>query len=190
MGLFTNLSFRKRGQESAPASGSASAVMTIEAPEPVVVTEAVVAPTLVAVPAAAIPAPAPVVTEAPAPSATERAEAEELVRRVANELPTFITVAVVEAVTGKILAGQWAGHSGGAVEVAVANAEIVRQTLLAIEALELTDTEQLEDILITLRHQLHLLRVLPRPGWLLYLAVHVKDTNAALARSVVQLLDE
>ena len=97
-----------------------------------------------------------------------------------------MTVAIVDAASGRILAGQWAGHSGGAVEVAAANAEIVQQTRLAIEALQLGPEEMLEDILITLRRQLHLLRVLPNQNWLLYLAVRTQDTNLALARAVLR----
>jgi len=171
MGLFSSLSFRKRSQ-------------------PELVAEAVAEPAAqVAVAPVAVPAPAPEPAAAPAPSAQVRAQAEELVRRVVQELPTFITVAVLDAATGKILAGQWAGHSGGAVEVAAANAEVVRQTRQCIEALQLTDTEQLADILITLRHQLHLLRVMPQAEWLLYLAVRTQDTNPALARAVLQMLD-
>jgi hypothetical protein len=108
------------------------------------------------------------------------------VRRVVRELPDFMTVAIVDGASGRILAGQWAGHSGGAVEVAAANAEIVQQTRLSIEALQLGPEELLEDILITLRKQLHLLRVLPTQNWLLYLAVRTQDTNLALARAVLR----
>jgi hypothetical protein len=104
---------------------------------------------------------------------------------VVQELPDFMTVAIVDGASGHILAGQWAGHSGGAVEVAAAHAEIVKQTRLVIEALQLGPEELLEDILITLRRQLHLLRVLPASNWLLYLAVRTQDTNLALARAVL-----
>ncbi len=168
MGLFSSLSFRKRNQPELAAEPAAEVAV---AAEPVQLPEL----------------PEPLAVPALTPQA--RAEAEELVRRVVQELPNFLTVAVVEAATGKILAGQWAGHSGGAIEVAAANAEIVRQTRQCIEALQLTSTEQLADILITLRHQLHLLRVLPQGDWLLYLVVRTQDTNPALARAVLQLVD-
>lgn len=175
MGLFSSLSFRKRSQPELVAQAEPAAVA--------------VAPAVVP---ALVPATAPILAPEPEPAApapSARAQAEELVRRVAQELPTFITVAVVDAATGKILAGQWAGHSGGALEVAAANSEVVRQTNLCIAALHLTETEQLTDILITLRHQLHLMRVLPQAEWLLYLAVRTQDANPALARAVLQLID-
>ncbi len=162
MGLFSSLSFRKRSQPETVAEAVPSA-------EAALVPEAAVA--------------------AAAPGAAARAQAEELVRRVGQELPACIAVAVVEAATGTILAEQWAGPREAAAEVAAANAEIVRQTRQCLEALHLTDTEQLADILITLRHQLHLLRVLPQAGWLLYLAIRTEDTNPALIRAAVQALD-
>ena len=180
MGLFSNLPFLKRSQaEAAPRP----AAPVLEVPPAPGSSEADAEPVL--------EAPAPVPVGAPAPpapviSSETRAQAEAVVRRVVQELPDFITVAIVDSASGRILAGQWAGHSGGAVEVAAANAEIVQQTRLCIEALQLGPEELLEDILITLRRQLHLVRVLPAQNWLLYLAVRTQDTNPALARAMLR----
>ncbi len=162
MGLFNTMSFRKRSP-----------------PTPAAEAEPATAAVVAAAPAA----------EQPAPSPQAQAEAEQLVRRVGQELPAFLAVAVVEAATGRIVAGQWAGSSGGAVDEAAAHAEMVRQLNLGFAALHLADTEHLADIVITLGHQLHLLRVLPQAGWLLYLAVRAQDTNPALARAVLQAID-
>ena len=177
MGLFSNLPFFKR---NAPAPDPAPSA---EAPAPEPVPEAEAAPEAV-VALVADPAPAP--PAQPEVSSQARAQAEEIVRSVVAELPNFITVAVVASATGQILAGQWAGHSGGATEVAAANAEIVHQTRQSMKALELAATEQLEDIVVTLRRQLHLLQLLPQQGWLLYLAIRTQDTNLALARTVLR----
>jgi hypothetical protein len=178
MGLFSNLPFLKRSQAEATPQ---PATPTLEVPPAPVITAVAAEPE--------VAAPAPVVAPEPAEpviSSETRAQAEAVVRRVVQELPDFMTVAIVDGASGRILAGQWAGHSGGAVEVAAANAEIVQQTRLAIEALQLGPEELLEDILITLRKQLHLLRVLPTQNWLLYLAVRTQDTNLALARTVLR----
>jgi hypothetical protein len=178
MGLFSNLSFLKRSQaEAAPASA------TPVAPSAPANTEVVVEPTIEAVTPALVSAP-----PAPAISSETRAQAEAIVRSVVQELPDFMAVAVIDSVSGHILAGKWAGHSGGAKEVAAAHAEIVQQTRLAIEALRVGPDELLEDILITLRQQLHLLRLLPAQNWLLYLAVRTQDTNLALARAVLRTM--
>jgi hypothetical protein len=178
MGLFSNLSFRKRGPAEATL---ALATLAPEAPAALASSEAAAEPAAVA-PEVAAAAPEPVI------SPEMRAEAETMVRRVVQELPDFMTVAVVDGANGRILAGQWAGHSGGAVEVAGAHAALVQQTHLAIEALQLGPEEQLEDVLITLQRQLHLLRVLPAQNWLLYLAVRTQDTNPALVRTVLRTI--
>lgn len=189
MGFLDSIPFFRRNQaeaagEATPGAEPAEApAPTEEAAPSVVVADpnsvAAVDPNPVAIVAAPSLAPA-------APSPTARAAAEELVRSVVQELPGFVTVAVVERVGGRILAGQWAGHSGGAVEAAAANAEIVNQTYQALAALQLGPDEQLQDIVITLTQQLHLLRVMPQQPWLLYLAVRTQDTNLALARTVLQ----
>jgi hypothetical protein len=186
MGLFSNLPFLKRHAPEPiptplveePAAEPVPEVTTA----PVAASAPIAEPALVPTPVEATPAP-PV---APEVSSQTRAQAEEIVRRVVAELPDFITVAVVASASGQILAGQWAGHSGGAEEVAEANAEIVRQTRQALDTLQLAPTEQLQDIIVTLRHQLHLLQVLPQQDWLLYLAIHTQDTNLALARTVLR----
>lgn len=193
MGFLDSIPFFRRsaaeiGAVAEPPAASTPPVAT-DAP---VVPEAAPAPVAAAEPAPAAepvaatePASVPVlVPEATIPNA--RAVAEELVRAVVRELPDFVTVAVVERQGGRILAGQWAGHSGGAVEAAAANAELVNQTYLLLEALELGADEQLQDVVITLTRQLHLLLVLPQYPWLLYLAVRSQDTNMALARTVLQ----
>ena len=186
MGFLDSIPFFRRNQaeaagEAAPDAELAEAPAPAEEAAPLV---AVVDPNPVAAVAIADPSPAP--APASAPSLAARAAAEELVRSVVQELPGFVTVAVVERAGGRILAGQWAGHSGGAVEAAAANAEIVNQTYQSLAALQLGPDEQLQDIVITLTQQLHLLRVMPQQPWLLYLAVRSQDTNLALARTVLQ----
>jgi hypothetical protein len=193
MGIFSTL-FAKQTQSS-PAVELKMPTATLETEASVATSE------LTAVPVPAL-APEPELTLAVEPLAEKvsvpvtsapvvdmskvRAQAEGIVQNVVDELPSFITVAVVERASGNILAGKWAGNSGGAVEVAAANAEIVRQTYQAIEALQLGPDEQLEDILVMLRYQLHLLRVLPQVDWLLYLAVRTQDSNLGLARMVLR----
>jgi hypothetical protein len=119
-------------------------------------------------------------------SSQARVQAGQLVLSVAAELPNFLTVAVIEVNSGHLLAGKWAGDHSGEVEAAAANAELVRQVRQATEALELAPAEQVQDVLITLRGQLHLMQVLPQHGWLLYLAIRTQDTNLALARTVLR----
>ena len=176
MGFLDSLPFFRRGQ----AEATAEAVAVADAVSDEALPEAA-APVEEAAP---VPAAEPALSATP--SQAHRAEAEALVRAVARELPDFVTIAVLEQAGGQILSGQWAGHSGGAVEAAAANAELVRQVQLLLAALQLDAAEQLEDIVITLQQQLHLMQVLPQQPWLLYLAVRSQDTNLALARTVLR----
>jgi hypothetical protein len=191
VGIFSTL-FPKRTQlASVTESDTLAAIPEIE--NLVITPEQIIEPAPEPNPAPEVAVPTAVALVASVPEAAPevdisqlRAQAEEIVRSVVHELPDFITVAVVEGASGRILAGKWTGNSGGAVEVATANAEIMRQTYQAIEALQLGPDEQLDDILVMLRYQLHILRVLPHSDWLLYLAIRTQDSNLGLARTVLR----
>lgn len=173
MGLLSTLNIFRKSQPAAtatPASEPAApASLAAEAPP---------APVLAAATVAAL--------AAPVPDPVARARAEALIRQTTAEVPDFTAVAVLDAATGRILAGQWVGHSGGALEAAAAHAELVRQVGLLHTALQLDPAEQLEEVMITLRQQLHLLRPLPASPWLLYLAVRIPAANPALVRTVLR----
>jgi predicted regulator of Ras-like GTPase activity (Roadblock/LC7/MglB family) len=100
------------------------------------------------------------------------------------ELPTLVAVAVVETETGMPLAS----HTNIAdfdIETAAAyNTEVVKSKLKAIQALKLNQT--LQDILLTLTDQLHLLKLSPSGDKFIYLAVNSKDTNLAQARQIMK----
>nr|WP_246601916.1 hypothetical protein [Hymenobacter profundi] len=81
-----------------------------------------------------------------------------------------------------------AAHSNVAsfdIETAAAyNTEVVKQKLKAISALKLNQT--IQDILLTLTDQLHLLKLSPNGQKFIYLAVNSRDTNLAVARQVLK----
>lgn len=100
------------------------------------------------------------------------------------ELPTLLAVAVVETETGMPLAS----HTNIAdfdIETAAAyNTEVIKAKLKAVQALKLNQTVQ--DILLTLTDQLHLLKLSADGGKFIYLAVNAKDTNLAQARQIMK----
>ena len=110
--------------------------------------------------------------------------AKQAVKEILDELPTLLAVAVVETETGMPLAS----HSNLAdfdIETAAAyNTEVVKQKLRAVQALKLNQTVQ--DILLTLTDQLHLLKLSADGGKFIYLAVNAADTNLAMARQVLK----
>ena len=108
----------------------------------------------------------------------------QTVKDILKELPSLIAVAVVETETGMPLAA----HSNVAdfdIETAAAyNTEVVKQKLKAISALKLNQT--IQDILLTLTDQLHLLKLSPNGQKFIYLAVNSRDTNLAVARQILK----
>jgi hypothetical protein len=88
-------------------------------------------------------------------------------------------VGLVDANSGMLL-----GSVGTGVDMEVAaagNTEVVRAKLKTIEALKLGD--QIEDVLITLGRQYHIIRPLPqKPGLFLYCVLDKARANLALAR--------
>jgi predicted regulator of Ras-like GTPase activity (Roadblock/LC7/MglB family) len=109
---------------------------------------------------------------------------KQTVQGILTELPTLLAVAVVETETGMPLAS----HTNIAdfdIETAAAyNTEVVKAKLKAIQALKLNQTVQ--DILLTLTDQLHLLKLSADGQKFIYLAVNSKDTNLAQARQIMK----
>ena len=105
-----------------------------------------------------------------------------------QDITGFIGAAVVDADSGMMLAS----IGGGALldmEVAgAANTEVVKAKLRAMEALGLDDG--IEDILITLGKQYHLIRPLAnQPTTFIYVAVDRRTANLALARAQVKAVE-
>ncbi|QNH64035.1 hypothetical protein H4317_01950 [Hymenobacter sediminicola] len=108
-----------------------------------------------------------------------------VVEQVRAELPELLAVAVVDVASGTSLAA----YSGTAAidpdTAASFNAEVVKLKLKAMTALQLAD-EQLDDILITLSSQLHLLQLSPDGRRFIYLVVAGQNTNLGIARAVLR----
>lgn len=119
-----------------------------------------------------------------APPSNEAAGAAATVAAVRKELPELLGVAVIDLATSQVLAEYSALPQLQLAKAAGYNAEVVRQKQRALQALALPN-EKITDILITLRTQLHLLRVSQSGQRLLYLIVSPQDTNLAIARAVL-----
>ncbi len=95
-------------------------------------------------------------------------------------------VALVDSTSGMVLA-----KSGGGLDLDIAaagNTEVVRAKLRVIEELELN--EEIDDILITLSKQYHIIRPLKdTPEVFIYLVLDSSKANLALARIAVKKAD-
>ncbi len=102
-------------------------------------------------------------------------------------LDGFIAAALVDLTSGTTLATYGNGFD---LELAAAgNTEVVNCKLEVMQALKLDD--QIEDILITLVSQYHLIRLLESSNDLfLYLVLERSGSNLAFARHILKALEE
>jgi predicted regulator of Ras-like GTPase activity (Roadblock/LC7/MglB family) len=115
---------------------------------------------------------------------TSSTPAGQAVQNIINDLPGLLAVAVVDISSGMSLAS----HTNSSINpdtAAAYNTEVVKQKQKAIGALKLQG-EVIDDVLITLTNQLHLLKLVNDGKKFIYLVVNPRDTNLAIAREVVR----
>jgi predicted regulator of Ras-like GTPase activity (Roadblock/LC7/MglB family) len=104
-----------------------------------------------------------------------------------SEIAGFIGSCLVDADSGLMLASE----GGGALDMEAAaalNTQVVKANLEAIESLGLDD--HIDDILITMGKQLHLIRPLEAaPSTFLYVALDRKKANLGMARMQVKKIE-
>ena len=114
--------------------------------------------------------------------------AGQAVQNIINDLPGLLAVAVVDISSGMSLAS----HSNSNINpdtAAAYNTEVVKQKQKAMGALKLQG-EVIDDILITLTNQLHLIKLVGESKKFIYLVVNSRETNLAIAREVVRAQTE
>lgn len=110
-------------------------------------------------------------------------ELAEVIARIEGEMNGFIAASVVDLESGMTLAAR-SQRSDFDLGVASAyNSELVKQKLKIVKALGLKTT--LEDMLLTLGDQLHLIKLFPGGNTFLYLAADRASTNLAIVRNAV-----
>jgi CRP-like cAMP-binding protein len=92
-------------------------------------------------------------------------------------------VAVVDVTSGMALASHSNSPNINPETAAAYNTEVVKQKQKAMAALKLQG-ERIDDILITLSNQLHLINLTEDGKKFIYLAVNARETNLAIARDV------
>nr|RZK29206.1 MAG: hypothetical protein EOO61_20975 [Hymenobacter sp.] len=110
--------------------------------------------------------------------------AGQAVQNILNDLPGLLAVAVVDISSGMSLAS----HSNSSINpdtAAAYNTEVVKQKQKAMTALKLQG-EKIEDILMTLTNQMHLIKLSDDGKKFIYLVASSRDTNLAIARDVMR----
>ena len=104
-----------------------------------------------------------------------------------SDIAGFIGACLVDSDSGLMLASE----GGGKIDLEAAaalNTQVIKAKLQAIESLGLHD--QIEDILITMGKQLHMIRPLEKaPGVFLYVALDKKAANLGMARMQVKKIE-
>jgi len=109
--------------------------------------------------------------------------AGQVVQNIINSLPGLMAVAVVDVTSGMALASHTNVPNLNPETAAAYNTEVVKQKQKAMAALKLTG-ERIDDILITLSNQMHLINVSDDGKKFIYLVVNSRETNLAIARDV------
>ena len=107
------------------------------------------------------------------------------VQGIIADLPGLIAVAVVDTDTGMNMASHSNSEQLNPDLAAAYNTQVVKLNLKAVNTLNL-NCGQLEDILVTVSEQYHVIKLLNEGAMFLYLAVNSLDTNLAIAREVMR----
>ncbi|ETW14092.1 hypothetical protein ATO8_04341 [Roseivivax marinus] len=100
----------------------------------------------------------------------------------------FIGACLVDSESGLMLASETSAHKFDLEAAGAANTEVVRAKNAAMKALGLDDA--IEDILITLGSQLHLIRPLANnPSVFVYVALERANSNLGMARIKVKSVE-
>lgn len=109
---------------------------------------------------------------------------KEALQRLSTEVDGFVGACVVDSNSGMMLGAQGGGEGMNLEVAAAGNTEVVRAKRKTMGNLKLNDA--IEDILITLSKQYHLIRPMEKKdGFFLYLVVDRNRANLAMARHVL-----
>ena len=102
--------------------------------------------------------------------------------RIATDVPGFIAASLVDLDSGMTLGARSLRADFDLTAASAYNSEMVKQKLKIMKALNLNTT--LEDMLLTLGDQIHLIKVVT-PGTFVYLAADRSLSNLAIIRNAV-----
>lgn len=107
---------------------------------------------------------------------------QDTFERIANDIPGFIAASLVDLESGMTLGARSARGDFDLTAASAYNSEMVKQKLKIMKALNLRTT--LEDMLLTLGDQIHLIKIV-NPSSFIYLAADRATTNLAIVRNAV-----
>ncbi len=106
----------------------------------------------------------------------------ETFEKIASEIPGFIAASLVDLDSGMTLGLKSARPEFDLAAASAYNSEMVKQKMKIMKALNIKT--HLEDMLITLGDQIHVIKLVT-PGTFIYLAADRANSNIAIVRSAV-----
>lgn len=107
---------------------------------------------------------------------------QDVFERIATDIPGFIASSLVDLESGMTLGVRSARDDFDLTAASAYNSEMVKQKLKIMRSLNLKTT--LEDMLLTLGDQIHLIKMVT-PASFIYLAADRANTNLAIVRNAV-----
>jgi len=107
---------------------------------------------------------------------------QDVFEKVAGEIPGFIAASLVDLESGMTLGSRTSRTEFDLTAASAYNSEMVKQKLKIMKALNLRTT--LEDMLLTLGDQIHLIKMVS-PTTFVYLAADRASSNLAIVRNAV-----
>jgi hypothetical protein len=114
---------------------------------------------------------------------TTEKQFEEMIARIEGDVSGFIAASVVDLESGMTLTAKSLRADFDLAVASAYNSELVKQKLKIMKSLGLKTN--LEDILLTLGDQIHLIKIFPGNHTFLYLAAERASTNLAIVRNSV-----
>ena len=110
---------------------------------------------------------------------------DKFVQDIRTNVPGFIAVSVTEVKSGVSYVAASADPNLDPNLASAYNLEVVKAKMSALRILGLEDKEKIEDILITLTNQIHVIDLAPNGNYFVYLVVDSSRANLGITRSLL-----
>ena len=110
---------------------------------------------------------------------------DKFIQDMKTNVPGFIAVSVTEVRSGVSYGAESVDPSFDPNLASAYNLEVVKAKQNALQILGLASKEKIEDILITLTNQIHIIDIAASGGYFIYLAVDSSKANLGLTRAVL-----
>ena len=110
---------------------------------------------------------------------------DKFVQAIRTNVPGFIAVSVTEVKSGVSYVAASADPNLDPNLASAYNLEVVKAKMSALRILGLEDKEKIEDILITLTNQIHVIDLAPNGNYFVFLVVDSSKANLGITRSLL-----